>query len=146
MFFLLDAASGMKSDQRPVDLRKRLKTAAGLQLLSRSKRKGIEDMTYTIENDIKKPRKAAEDFTQIKYTVKNVKASKSPDQRRSKAALAGQSRLAGSGIEMSFSICSPYNPVFDLKINKLSRNIALSPTRWHDKHTYLSSLGMLGTT
>ena len=23
---------------------------------------------------------------------------------------------------------------------------ALSPARWHDKHTYLSSLGMLGTT
>ena len=22
----------------------------------------------------------------------------------------------------------------------------LSPARWHDKHTYLSSLGMLGTT
>ena len=23
---------------------------------------------------------------------------------------------------------------------------ALSPARWHDTHTYLSSLGMLGTT
>ena len=23
---------------------------------------------------------------------------------------------------------------------------ALSPARWHDKHTYLSSLGMLGTS
>ena len=28
----------------------------------------------------------------------------------------------------------------------LSGTNSLSPARWHDKHTYLSSLGMLGTT
>ena len=32
--------------------------------------------------------------------------------------------------------------------NSRAKNLenALFPARWHDKHTYLSSLGMLGTT
>ena len=39
-------------------------------------------------------------------------------------------------------------PVTFLKsfIRVSSTKLSLSPARWHDKHTYLSSLGILGTT
>lgn len=90
----------MKSDQKPKDLKHRLKTPAGLQLISRSKRKDLE-LQRSVENEgaagdlPKKPRKSAESFENIKYTVKNEKVSpkvKSPE--------TGPSRVAATGMWM----------------------------------------------
>ena len=51
---------------------------------------------------------------------------------------------------------TPFNSIDQTKQKKLDEpglfykthvgSRSLSPAKWHDKHTYLSSLGMLGTT
>lgn len=97
----------MRSDRKPVDLKNRLKTAAGLGLISRSKRAELEGMKYRIETGqttdaAKKPRRSSDGFENMKYTIKNESASssKSPPKKtppKPKAPVVVPSRVVASG-------------------------------------------------
>ncbi|KAL4237740.1 hypothetical protein ACF0H5_002453 [Mactra antiquata] len=68
----------MRSDRQPIDLKHRLKTAAGIGLISRSKRAEISkkySSSSTTEETVKKPRKSTEGFENIKYVIKNESTS-----------------------------------------------------------------------
>lgn len=85
----------MKSDHRPTDLKHRLKTPAGLQLISRSKRKEIEQKRSAAGDSFsdgakKSPRKSGDSFETMKYTVKNEKASPKKLPVSARVAAAGQ--------------------------------------------------------
>ena len=104
--YLFSAAPGMHSDRKPVDLSRRLKTAAGLQLISRSKRKEFEKMKYTVSNQgtaketagVKRSRSSSGGKEKMQFTVKNDSAtSPSKASTRVQAPLAGSSRMAASG-------------------------------------------------
>lgn len=87
----------MKSDQKPPDLKHRLKTAAGLQLISRSKCKELQIARTSTDgagDGPKKPRKSSESFENIKYTVKNEKVS----PKQTKAPASAPSRVAAKGM------------------------------------------------
>jgi hypothetical protein len=97
----------MRSDRQPVDLKKRLKTAAGIGLLSRSKRTELEALKYRADSEpskdsAKKPRRSNEGFENMKYTIRNETAptSKSPPKKtppKTKAPVVAPSRVAASG-------------------------------------------------
>ena len=87
------------------DLRGRLKTAAGLQLMSKSRRKeGLESMKYTVDNTEKSDKskvvkKGGERLKDLKLTVKNeeVPAKKKKVSPKSKAPPVAPARMAQEG-------------------------------------------------
>ncbi|WAR18582.1 ZC3HE-like protein [Mya arenaria] len=95
-----------KLERRPVDMRHRLKTAAGQQLMSRSKRKELEMMVRTVDSEkdqVKKPHRPSGDFESIRYTVKNESASQdqtygSKMSPKSQASGMAPSRVATSAL------------------------------------------------
>ncbi|XP_053398627.1 uncharacterized protein LOC123523941 [Mercenaria mercenaria] len=101
-----ESKPSMRSDRQPVDLKKRLKTPAGIGLLSRSKRTELEALKYRVETEpskdtAKKPRRSSEGFENMKYTIRNetVSRSKSPPKKtppKAKAPAVAPSRVAAS--------------------------------------------------
>ena len=90
------------------DLRGRLKTAAGLQLMSKSRRKeGLESMKYTVDNTeksekskvVKSREKGGEKLKDLKLTVKNedVPTKKKKVSPKSKAPPIAPARMAQEG-------------------------------------------------
>ncbi|KAH3852334.1 zinc finger CCCH domain-containing protein 14-like isoform X3 [Dreissena polymorpha] len=71
---------GVRSDERPVEVKHRLKTAAGQQLMSRSKRHEMnaKSSMHSAESDEeppKKTRRSSDGFENLKYTVRNEGAA-----------------------------------------------------------------------
>lgn len=92
----------MRSDRQPVNLKHRLKTAAGLGLLSRSKRAEINQKysgtTNSSQDPGNKPRRSNESFENITYTIKNENIS--PKKVSPKAPALNPARVATTGKEI----------------------------------------------
>ena len=95
------------------DLRGRLKTAAGLQLMSKSRRKeGLESMKYTVDNTekskvVKSREKSGEKLKDLKLTVKNedVPTKKKKVSPKSKAPPVAPARMAQEGESFYVDCC-----------------------------------------
>jgi len=114
--------AGMKSDHRPKDIKHRLKTPAGLQLISRSKRKEMEEKrpvssSGSTEEVSRQPQKKS--FENMRYTVKNEQASVKQVSPTARVAATGEFLIFSAVNLCSSSVNHEWRFQIDQKNNNL---------------------------